>query len=204
MTKVLTEPEATESPLSLYAKKNDGKKRVLFVCTGNTCRSPMCAAAVNGLSPYKERFFAFSAGLSPLPGAPITGKAVQALKDAGILPSPDNDYPSHRARAVREADLAACDLAVGLTKAHAFRLAMEFPAYAGKIYAFSEDIPDPYGGDGKDYAACLSDILRGVAALPGIGENDGTDSDTVGDTDSDTDGEKDGGGKDEPSAGDPL
>lgn len=196
MTKVLTEPEATESLLSLYAKKNDGKKRVLFVCTGNTCRSPMCAAAVNGLSPYKERFFAFSAGLSPLPGTAITGKAVQALKDAGILPSPDNDYPSHRARAVREADLAACDLAVGLTKAHAFRLAMEFPAYAGKIYAFSEDIPDPYGGEGKDYAACLSEILRGIAALPGIGEND--------DTDSDTDGEKDGGGgKDEPPMEDP-
>ena len=180
MTKVLTVPKDTEAsatkssatkssatafPFSEKIKTSGEKQSILFVCTGNTCRSPMCAAAVNGLAAYKDRFFAFSAGLSPVPGSPISENAVKALESVGIQPSPDNDYKAHLAREVREADLASCDLAVGLTAAHAFHLVMAFPAYAGKICSFGRDISDPFGGDEEAYRRCLSDILRGLETL---------------------------------------
>lgn len=178
MTKVLTAPKATDSPFAkialaegLSAEAEGKKQRILFVCTGNTCRSPMCAAAVNGLPEYKNRFFAFSAGLAPLPGLPISENALFALQAAGILPEPANDYPAHLAREVRESDLAACDLAVGLTSAHAFRLAMAFPAYAGKICTLGKDISDPFGGSPEEYRRCLAEILQGLHTLLSEGEN---------------------------------
>lgn len=173
MTKVLKAKEVIEKEgaeavgeeLAPLFQVKKPKKKILFVCTGNTCRSPMCAAAVNGLSPYREQWFAFSAGLCPEKDAPISEKALRALEAAGIAPVPENDYRAHRAREVCEADLAACDQAAALTAGHAFRLALLFPAYAAKICTFGKDIPDPFGGSDEEYQSCLAAILEALPAL---------------------------------------
>ena len=111
-----------------------------------------------------KKIRATSAGLFAT-GAPIAPNAVAALEAAGVRATPENPYPSHRSRTVDEETMAACDLIVGMTSAHALRLMMAFPAYASKVTSMPVDIPDPYGGDAADYAACLSEIEKGIRTL---------------------------------------
>ena len=67
-------------------------KRVLFVCTGNTCRSPMAQGLMNHLSNEKELAVqATSAGLAA-DGEPIAENALAALQELGI------DMSYHRSR----------------------------------------------------------------------------------------------------------
>ena len=145
-------------------------RRVLFVCTGNTCRSPMAAALLNDMARPREvcsavgdavpfpRLSAESAGLFAAEGAPISPNALEALRQAGVAPVPSADYTRHRARTVTADMVAAADLVVGITAAHAMELTMRFPEAAGKITALPMDIPDPYGGTLADYTACLAQL----------------------------------------------
>jgi len=139
-------------------------KSVLFVCTGNTCRSPMAAAWLTSHGSGKG-FVADSAGLFPVPGAPISANAVAALKAAGVDPSPDNRYDLHTARPVDERLVAAADAVVGITQRHAMQLMFDFPQYAGKIVSMPRDIPDPFGGSENDYRVCLDELIEGIKEL---------------------------------------
>ncbi|MBQ8510258.1 MAG: hypothetical protein IJ493_10170 [Clostridia bacterium] len=140
--------------------KNEQKDPILicFVCTGNTCRSPMAAAVYNDLaakSGLPSR--AISAGLYP-DGISISPNAARALADAGIEPTAQNDYLHHIPRPVSEALIDRCERLVGISSAHAMELMMRFPRYAGKITSLSRDISDPYGGDVERYRRCLAEI----------------------------------------------
>ena len=150
--------------------RTDAARKVLFVCTGNTCRSPMAAALLNELSRPREicsacgelcttpRFAASSAGLFAREGDPITPAAADALRAAGIPPRPDNDYPAHRARLVSAEMVAEADEIVGLTASHAMQLMLRFPEAASKIRTLPMDISDPFGGDAEVYRACLAQL----------------------------------------------
>ena len=159
--------------------------RVLFVCTGNTCRSPMAAALLNDKMRMREvcsamggeqapegRLVASSAGLWPTEGAPISPQAAAALAEAGVVALPDNDYTAHRARAVNEALMAAADTVVAITGAHAMELMMRFPQYAAKITTLGVDIPDPFGGDAAQYRACLQMLSYAISRRFEAGESD--------------------------------
>lgn len=153
-------------------------KRVCFVCTGNTCRSPMAAAVANFLafeplqklpesireltSPALE---AFSAGLGAIEGDKIAQNAVLALENAGILAVPGHDYHAHTAHLICGEEAERFDLLIGLTRNHAFSLMMRFPNLAQKIVSLPADIPDPYGGDEKCYRDCLEQITHAVREL---------------------------------------
>lgn len=152
--------------------------RVCFVCTGNTCRSPMAAAVANHLanelrnalpeqvrgsvSPSVE---AISAGLAALEGDPITPNAVRALEEAGIQPIPDHDYRTHTAHRLPPEVAEQCDMIIGLSGSHVMGLMMQFPGLAGRIAGMPKEIPDPYGGDMDTYRKCLEEITAGVKAL---------------------------------------
>lgn len=128
----------------------DKKLRVCFVCTGNTCRSPMAAAVLNHLAP--ERFDAFSAGIMASDGDDMSAKARKALEWAGI------DAPPHSAHRLNRADVAGSDIVIGMTANHVFAMLQGFPEYASKIEAMERDVGDPYGGDLALYEQCLADI----------------------------------------------
>lgn len=131
-----------------------------FVCTGNTCRSPMAAAVVNHLGAEKG-VLAFSRGIAAAVGAPISRNAASALSAADIPSAGKNDYAHHRAMQFTEADFERCDGVFAISPSHANALIMAFPEYAGKVRVLG-DIADPYGGDLARYEACLGDITHAL------------------------------------------
>ncbi len=140
-------------------------RRICFVCTGNTCRSPMAAAVANALG--EGRIDAWSAGLWAADGEPMSANAVKALENAGVSPTAERDYHKHTARTVTETDAASADLLVAVSPSHAMELLMRFPAAAERIACMPKPISDPYGGDLERYEICLAEITEGVRALIG-------------------------------------
>lgn len=151
--------------------------RVCFVCTGNTCRSPMAAAVANAFSQggsesssekpetLQVHVLATSRGLYAEEGAPISENAVLALEELGVRPCPDADYHRHTARTIDEEDARANDLLVAVSRRHANELLFRFPFAASKIICMPCEITDPWGGDLSCYHRCLADIIKGVAQL---------------------------------------
>lgn len=136
---------------------NEKPITVCFVCTGNTCRSPMAAAALNFLG--KGRYRAFSAGLAACEGDPISQFAVRALQSAGIQSSEENNYICHKATTVNPEMLERCDKVIAISKKHMLALIYSFPTEAEKISVMSEDIPDPFMCGEEVYKECLSKII---------------------------------------------
>ena len=145
-----------------------------FVCTGNTCRSPMAAAVLNHYG-APHGIFAFSRGIAANEGAPISENAAAALEDSGIVSEGRNEYLRHRATQFTKEDFDRCDGVFAISPSHASALIMAFPEYAGKILVLG-DISDPFGGDLERYKACLGDIKAGIKEVfPYIFENENRD-----------------------------
>ncbi len=145
--------------------------RVLFVCTGNTCRSPMAAALLNHTAREKGSacaFVATSAGIFAADGAPISPNAATALTEAGVALA---FFEGHVARTVTDEMIDAADIVVGITGRHAMELMMRFPRHAAKIEALPIDIDDPFGGDLPTYRACLSMLSYAIAMRFFAGED---------------------------------
>lgn len=132
--------------------------RVCFVCTGNTCRSPMAAAALNYLG--KGKYIAESAGIMADRGAPINPKALEALKKANIKPTERVDYEKHEARQLNMGIIESCDKIVAVGAGHAMAIIQSFPLCASKITSFEKSVSDPFGKDQAAYDACLEEIIE--------------------------------------------
>lgn len=132
-------------------------KTILFVCTGNTCRSPMAAAICNKL--LKDEGIdikAKSAGIAAMPGEPASKNAVAAAGEIGA------DLSAHTARQVTREMIDGCDAVYAMTRAHAEMLKRAFPDCAGKISVLAGGIPDPFGGDIEIYRHSRDTILEAV------------------------------------------
>lgn len=142
--------------------------RVCFVCSGNTCRSPMAQAWLNHVGAARG-YTAVSCGLATAGLEPISHGALAALHRAGVPNTPNNNYESHLSRPASLSFLEGCDRIIGMTQRHAMALLMAFPQLASRISAFPEDIPDPFGQPDEAYEETLSAIACGIArefALP--------------------------------------
>ncbi len=146
------------------------RRQIVFVCTGNTCRSPMA----EGLARQRFRGVSdcevLSAGLHAEVGARPSPLAVKAAAAAGA------DISGHRVRSMTDALAFSATLLLALSPHHADEMRLRFPFAADKIRFLGEfapagspvrDIPDPFGGSPEDYRRCLSLIskcLDGLAA----------------------------------------
>ena len=133
-------------------------KHIIFICTGNTCRSPMAAALCTELAARRgmRELVIESRGLAAASGDPASPHAAEALSEVGL------ELTAHRARQADPAELAAADLLVCMTRSH--RIILEGAGLpADKIRTLGVGIPDPFGGSLADYRVCRDAI---AAALP--------------------------------------
>ena len=131
---------------------------ILFLCTGNTCRSPMACALARAYGVEAE-----SAGLCARPGAPASPRAIRAAGRYGV------DLSAHRARQVDEDMLRRAKQIWVMTEEHRAALCFMYPEFESKIDALDPEIPDPYGGDDGTYARCAENLLfsmRRMEILP--------------------------------------
>lgn len=138
-------------------------KKILFVCTGNTCRSPMAAALVN--AQHDPEYYAESAGIDAFWGDGISLGALDALKFIGTPIDSRNPYSDHHSHKITEEDVKNASLVVGITAMHAEILRQLFPAHRDKITSFAQDISDPSGGDTTTYLLSIAAIRNEIAFL---------------------------------------
>lgn len=126
---------------------------LLFVCTGNTCRSPMAVA----LARARGRDAA-SAGIAAQHGDGPTLYAARVLRTSRGL-----DLRDHTPRDVEEVDLSSVERVVAMTPTVASHLRREYDVPSDRLITWS--IPDPYGGSLTDYRYCLEEIDTALTRL---------------------------------------
>ncbi len=131
--------------------------RVCFVCSGNTCRSPMAEAVLSFLG--KGKYTACSAGLFATEGEIINEKSVMALEKAKILPTDACDFHEHRAALFDEIFCEGCDRIITMTQPQLSWLCERFPQYRDKFSKMSREIPDPFMCSQETYDLCLEQIV---------------------------------------------
>ena len=142
-------------------------KTVLFVCTGNTCRSPMAEAIFNHFADGKD-LCASSCGIYGDGVSPISDNAKKALNEIGIS-------SEHISTPLSKELIDNADFIIGMTSNHAGSILSMFPEYSDKVYAMPKDISDPYGGNIDMYRACRDEITECIKGLIKAltGEDDG-------------------------------
>ncbi len=126
--------------------------KILFVCTGNTCRSPMAEGIFKKIVSDKkiQNVECSSAGLFAMTGDEVTQESVKACERFGV------DISSHRARRITAYILDETDKFVCMTKEHAASLSLYVPS--DKIIVLGEGVSDPYGGNLETYMLCANSI----------------------------------------------
>ena len=134
--------------------------KILFVCTGNTCRSPMAQALAEHLMRDKGvSVQCDSAGIYASPGAPFSPTAKNVLeKEFGILNF------DHKAKKVTRELLDEVDRVVAMTEDHKKLLVQAFGA-KDKTVTVPGGVGDPYGGDFSVYKKAALQIRSGIDLL---------------------------------------
>ncbi|MFA6133251.1 MAG: L-threonylcarbamoyladenylate synthase [Phycisphaerae bacterium] len=146
-----------EGVLSRRQVEAMARRVLLFVCTGNTCRSPMAAGLAAKLLADKLHcrpanldkygYEVLSAGLWAGEGGPVSPEAREAAARLGA------DISSHRTRKVTSELIRQADLVFCMTDTHVAEILRLLPSARGKVKRLSPDgdIPDPVGGGGDVY-----------------------------------------------------
>lgn len=134
---------------------------IIFVCTGNTCRSPMAAAEAmaqaKAASPRFDDVAITSCGIHARDGMPAMPQAQAVAEQHGL------NLSTHRAQFLSPEHIAAADIIYTMTLSQAVLLQSAYPKMATKIRPLSRiDIDDPFGGDLMTYEKVYQDIKLAI------------------------------------------
>ncbi|MCM3411546.1 low molecular weight protein arginine phosphatase [Metabacillus litoralis] len=140
---------------------------VLFVCTGNTCRSPMAEALLNHLK-NSDNISVKSAGVFAFDGSTASPNAIEALKEKGIT-------CEHQSSSLTKDLVEWATIILTMTNQHKQSVIDQHPYAGRKTFTLSEyvsdqdgekrDISDPFGGPLPMYRQTLSDLEELISKL---------------------------------------
>lgn len=136
---------------------------VVFVCAGNTCRSPMAAAVARRLAGDAQVEIRFeSAGIAAMDGQSASNHAAFVVHDRG------GDLTPHRSRFLDDSIVEGADLLLTMTRSQRDELRRRYPRHGASIHTLGEmagvgsdiDVDDPIGGDLTRYEETYDQIER--------------------------------------------
>jgi len=139
-----------------------GTERIVFVCSGNTCRSPMASALARKHLPWAQ---VLSAGVATVTGLPASIGAMDAIQEFGL------SLDDHQSRPVSLYLLQEAELVLCMGGSHKRALLDYYPEGADKIFTLAEfvesgsDIPDPFGMPVEEYIKCAGELERLILLL---------------------------------------
>ena len=139
---------------------------ILFVCTGNTCRSPLAEGLAKKLLADRLKcsvdelpargFWVLSAGVATYGGSPAAAESCTVAAEYGA------DLSTHASRPVNAQLLLAADDVIAMTQSHLYAIAARYPdtGPVPRLLCGTEDLDDPIGAGPDVYRACAETIFR--------------------------------------------
>ena len=144
-------------------------KTILFVCTGNICRSPMAEGLFRHMTAKRGKYQVYSAGVGAMDGFQPSAHAISAMRELGI------DISQQRSRSISRELVDQADYIFGMTRGHVEAVSVMYPHAEEKTFilrefddtldAYEKDISDPIGGNLRVYQACRDQIEQGIFSM---------------------------------------
>ncbi len=156
-----------------HSRKGNKKKfHVLFVCTGNSCRSPMAEGILKSLLPpeYRDKIKISSAGTGDFWGMPASDLAIEISEEHGI------DISGHRSRGLTRGLMEKANLVLVMAKDHEEFIRFHYPAFRDNVFLLKKfdrnknilrrvNIEDPIGQGKEIYQKVFDEIYREIERI---------------------------------------